>query len=72
MAMMHGWMMGLWGIVALAVVALLTVIAVIAVRRFGGTSDPRRALGFLQERYASGEIDEEEYRRRRRELESRT
>ena len=69
MAMMHGWMMGLWWLFALSAVALL---AVIAVRRFGGTSDPRRALGLLQERYASGEIDEEEYRRRRRELQSET
>jgi putative membrane protein len=71
MAMMHGWMMGLWWLFALSAVALLAVIAVIAVRRFGGTSDPRRALGLLQERYASGEIDEEEYHRRRRELQSR-
>jgi putative membrane protein len=53
---------------------LLIVLVVVALRAFTGRSDDRRtdapsALEVLKARYARGEIDDAEYRRRRIELE---
>ena len=70
LAMMHGWMMTLWLFVALAVVAALVAAAVVTVRHFGTDTRSRRAIELLEERYASGEIDEKDYRERRRVLHS--
>lgn len=67
-AMMHGWMMTLWLFVALGVAAALFAVAVVAVRHFGTDPRSRRAIEVLEERYASGEIDEKDYRERRRVL----
>ncbi|SCG46147.1 SHOCT domain-containing protein [Micromonospora halophytica] len=61
---MAGWMW-VW---PLLVVAALVVLAVLVVRAVGGggpQSGVRSARQVLDERYARGEIDEEEYRRRR-------
>ncbi len=59
-----GWMWLVWalliGFVVWAVVGLTTT-------RRGSGDAPARTI--LNERYARGEIDDEEYRRRRRELE---
>ena len=68
LAMMHGWMMTLWLFVALAVVAAVVAAAVVAVRHFGTDTRSRGAIELLEERYASGEIDEEDYRERRQVL----
>lgn len=68
LAMMHGWMMTLWLLAALAVAAVFVAGAVVAVQHFGTDARSRRALEVLEERYASGEIDEKEYRQRRRVL----
>ena len=68
LAMMHGWMMAVWLFIALAVL-FAVVLAVVAVQRGGGARGRRGALDLLDERYASGEIDEDEYRQRRRLLE---
>ena len=58
-----GWMWLVWalfiGVVVWATVRLTT-------NRHGSSDDRARAI--LDERYARGEIDDEEYRRRRREL----
>lgn len=72
----HGWgwggMMGggigmilFWGLVI-----LLIVLAVRGVGGFGGKSEPPSPtpLQILQERYARGEIDKEEYEERRKAL----
>ena len=66
-----GWM---WVVVALLVV-LVVAVTVLLVRHFagGGSAAPgreptdgrRRAEDLLAERFARGEIDEDEYRRRR-------
>jgi putative membrane protein len=74
--MMDGWDMNGWGwawmslsmAIGVAVVALLVVLLV-----RGSTAADRRpgqddALTVLRRRYASGEIDQDEYRRRRTEL----
>jgi putative membrane protein len=62
----NGWV---WVMVALMVV-LLVAVTVLLVRHFsdgGGSRDGgrRRAEDVLAERFARGEIDEEEYRKRR-------
>ena len=68
LAMMHGWMLTAWWLIAVTVVIGIAIVVVVAVQRFGGAAT-RRALEVLDERYARGEIDEDEYRRRRRLLE---
>ena len=68
--MMHGWMMTAWLLIAVAVAGAIAVAVVVAVRVVGRGSDARRrALAVLDDRYASGEIDDDEYRQRRRLLE---
>ncbi len=52
---------------------LVIGLIVLAVRGFSGRSDttpPPNALDILRERYAKGEIDEDEYERRKAKLES--
>jgi putative membrane protein len=70
---MNGWgwaWMSLWMALGIAVVVLLGVLVV-----RGATAPPPRpeddAVATLRRRFASGEIDRDEYRRRRAELESR-
>lgn len=72
---MHGWSFGWWpmgGIfwIAFLVIAFFGVAAII--RMLSGDGSPRRhsssALAILEERYARGEIDREEYEQRRRHL----
>ena len=61
---MMGWMW-LWSLAGLAVLVLLVwlVVRLTGDRPDGTTSSPARRI--LDDRYARGEIDEEEYRRRR-------
>lgn len=66
-----GWMWLFW----LLLIAGLVLLIVVAARALGGRSpegeappDGGRARQVLDERYASGEIDTEEYRERLREL----
>ncbi len=52
---------------------LVIGLIVLAVRRYSGRSDSdaeQSALNILKDRYARGEIDEEEYERRKAKLES--
>ena len=62
----YGWMMA-WMLIWLLVVIALVAVAVFAVVRFSGPrTKPRdEALNVLRRRYAAGELDEDEYRRRR-------
>jgi putative membrane protein len=74
--MMGGWTMGWMWVWPVLVVVGLAIIGYVVVRlaqgrQMSGGSDPRSgsaARRILDERYARGEIDEEEYRRRRDEL----
>lgn len=73
---MMGWWMwgaGIAGVLFwLAVFALLVVVVWRLVRGGGGTDGGEdSAVRILRERYASGEIDQEEFERRRRDLEGR-
>lgn len=78
---MYGWMMGgggvwwiLWILVPLLLVAVIVLLVVALPRRGGpdgtGNMQPPRsaARDILDERYARGEIDHDEYNRRRDEL----
>ena len=57
------WVMGVGWLVFLALVA---VVAIVLIRQFvPQTSGDRSAQKILAERFARGEIDEDEYRRRR-------
>ena len=61
---------GAWGAVWLLLLLGLTVAAAVAVTRYilpgsGASSRADPALDALRTRFANGEIDEEEYRRRR-------
>jgi putative membrane protein len=55
------WVMGIGWLVFLAI---LVTLAVVLVRHFTATAGRRSAEDILAERFARGEIDEEEYRRR--------
>ncbi len=61
-----GFMWLIW--IALAVLVVY-LIAAATRSTSAGTGRPRDAMEILRERYARGEIDEEEFERRRRELE---
>lgn len=62
------WVMGIGWLVFLALVA---GVAVVLIRHYGGSSAERSSAGqLLDERFARGEIDEDEYRRRRDALRS--
>lgn len=69
---MGGWGMGLGWIVPLLLIGLVVWAVVALVRsRTGDQGDAAdRSLAILKERYARGELDEETYRRMRRELEA--
>lgn len=72
--MMGGWVMGwmwIWLVLVLVGLVVLGYVGVLLVQGRGSASQPgglSAARGILDERFARGEIDEEEYRRRRAEL----
>ena len=69
---MHAWgwaWMGLWMGLGVAVVVLLVVL-IARVSASSGRQSEDDAMARLRRRFASGEIDLDEYRRRRAELES--
>jgi putative membrane protein len=64
----HMWTMGLFWIVMLVAAVALIVWLVRAGSGGGGTGQRPSAEELLRERYARGEIDDEEYRKRLDEL----
>ncbi|WP_417809725.1 SHOCT domain-containing protein [Thioclava sp.] len=72
----HMWGGGNWmfgGLMMVVFWGLIIGLIVLVVRGFSGRSDGaagQSALDILKERYARGEIDEEEYERRKAKLES--
>ncbi len=70
---MHGpWMFG-GGVMSILWIALIAIAGVLIfnlLRRPGGTLDSKTALDILKERYARGEIEKDEFDRKKRELAS--
>ncbi|MEX2587915.1 MAG: SHOCT domain-containing protein [Actinomycetota bacterium] len=69
-----GWWMWLWMLLFWGGLIAVIVWAVQATQHRGsseGSKEAGRAMHILEERFARGEIDEEEFERRRRALESR-
>ena len=68
----HGWGMGMgwWWIIGLIVlIAVIWMVVKSMNRNTGSTQSPgKSALDILKERYASGEIDKEEYEKRKKDL----
>lgn len=75
----HGWdhhMFGWWGLIFLVVLVVLIAIVVAVLANSGSSQPPQTAAGptvddameVLRRRYAEGEIDREEFERKRREL----
>ncbi len=63
-----GWFGMLWMLVVLAGIILLVVWAVRQMSGPGARPGRSRAIEILEERYARGEIDREEFEARRRDL----
>lgn len=68
MEWMSGWMMALP--ILFLVIVVLVIVLVLKAIRFTGTSsgDSDKALGILRERFARGEIDEQEFEERSQRL----
>lgn len=69
--MWHGYGMEPWGWILMAVLWVAIVASFVwALRSFGRTArpDPDQAMRILEERFARGEIDQQEYEERRRVL----
>ncbi len=65
----HGWGMGWWWIIGLIIVLAVIWIVVKSMNRTGSAqSSGKTALDILKERYASGEIDKEEFEKRKKDL----
>lgn len=66
----HGWGMGWWWIIGLIIVIAVVWSVVKSMNRNNGSiqSTGKSALDILKERYASGEIDKEEFKERKKDL----
>ena len=66
----HGWGMGWWWIIGLIIVAAVVwmVVKSMNTNSRGNLPSGKSALDILKERYARGEIDKEEFEKRRKEL----
>jgi putative membrane protein len=66
----HGWGMGWWWIIGLVIVIAVIWMVIKSMNRNTGStqSHGKSALDILKERYASGEIDKEEFEKRKKDL----
>ncbi len=66
----HGWGMGWWWIIGLIIVVAVVWMVIKSMTRNNGSSQTtgKSALDTLKERYASGEIDKEEFEERKKDL----
>ena len=67
----HGYGMGFGGGFMLLFWILIIIVVILLVRSVAGhfpAERPRRALEILEERYARGEIEQEEFEQKRRDL----
>jgi putative membrane protein len=66
---LFGGAMGLWGLLWMGLLIAITLYLVIALARRGGDRPDGRPLAVLRERYARGELSDDEFERRREQLE---
>ncbi len=67
----HGWGMGLWWIIGLIIVIAVVWMVMKGMNQNNQSTNQRTgktALDILKERYASGEIDKQEFEERKRNL----
>jgi putative membrane protein len=64
----HGWGMGWWWIIGLVIVIAVIWMVIKSMNRNTGSTPQKSALDILKERYASGEIDKEEFEKRKKDL----
>ncbi len=67
----HGWGMGWWWIIGLIIVIAVVWIVVKGMNQNNQSANQitgKTALDILKERYASGEIDKEEFEERKKDL----
>ena len=65
----HGWGMGWWWIIGLIVLIVVIWLVIKAVNQRGaGRTSEKSSLDILKDRYARGEIDEEEFEKRKKDL----
>lgn len=67
----HGWGMGWWWIIGLILIIAVVWVVAKGLNRNNHTANPgtgKSALDILRERYASGEIDKQEFEERKRNL----
>lgn len=69
----HGWAMG-WGWIFMVLFWALAIFGALALLRRGSSAGDgesrRRPIDILDERYARGEINKEEYEQKKRDIES--
>jgi len=66
----HGWGMGWWWIIGLIIIVAV-VLTLVKSMNTNSSSNPhsgKSALDILKERYARGEIDNEEYKKKKSDL----
>jgi len=61
--------MGLWGLLLMAMLILLPLYLVFTLAKRWGTGPNERPLSTLRARYARGELSDDEFERRRKQLE---
>ena len=66
----HGWGMGWWWIIGLIIVIAVIWIVVKTTNKNAGSTQGsgKSALDILKERYAKGEIDKQEFEKRKKDL----
>lgn len=62
----HGWGMGWWWFIGIIIVAAVIWVVVKGINR--NSKSEKTPLDMLNERYARGEIDKDEYEKRKKDL----
>lgn len=66
---LFGGVMGLWGLLWMGLLITVPLYLVFALARRGGDGTDGRPMSVLRERYARGELSDDEFERRREQLE---
>lgn len=64
----HGWGMGWWWIIGILVVVLIVWLIVRSANSRDTSTKEKSSLDILKDRYARGEIDKEEFEKKKKDL----